>query len=187
MCILFVYVCKKKNKCINSFSFPTVFKWNCSCVSLSLGFSSRVCQTWTGSYLHTVIVLISHDDSSLAVACHPCWTIKLTGPRTQGAELVVESTARFENLKEGRKKDEDVITQRQNFKTFPRPCRNFPFLQAINKDFSCLKDRWSFANYLNEIKTQRWSKWDWQIQISHQFLKLDRDSTISVECLLRGT
>lgn len=51
------------------------------------------------SYLHTVIVLISHDDSSLAVTCHPCWTIKLTGPGPEGAELVVESTARLEYLR----------------------------------------------------------------------------------------
>lgn len=51
-----------------------------------------------GSYLHTVIVLISHNDSSLTVTCNPCWTIELTGPGTQRAKLVVESTARLEYL-----------------------------------------------------------------------------------------
>lgn len=50
------------------------------------------------SYLHTVIVLISHNDSSLTVTCNPCWTIKLTGPGTQRAKLMVESTARLEYL-----------------------------------------------------------------------------------------
>lgn len=50
------------------------------------------------SYLHTVIVLISHNDSSLAITCNPCWTIKLTRPGTQRAKLMVEGTARLEYL-----------------------------------------------------------------------------------------
>ena len=50
------------------------------------------------SYLHTVIVFISHNDSSLTVTCNPRWTIKLTRPRTQRAKLMVEGTARLEYL-----------------------------------------------------------------------------------------
>lgn len=54
------------------------------------------------SYLHTVIVLISHDDSSLTVARNPRRTIELTGPGAQRAKLVVESAARLEYLEGGR-------------------------------------------------------------------------------------
>lgn len=50
------------------------------------------------SYLHTVIVLISHNDSSLTVTGNPGWSIELTGPRPQRAELMVEGTARFKDL-----------------------------------------------------------------------------------------
>lgn len=64
-----------------------------------------------GSYLHTVIVLISHYDSSLAVTCHPCWTIKLTGPGTQGTELVVESTTRLEYLRRDEKSYDISLTR----------------------------------------------------------------------------
>lgn len=53
------------------------------------------------SYLHTVIVLISHNDTSLTVTRHTRWTIKLTGPRTQRAKLMVESAARLEYLGKG--------------------------------------------------------------------------------------
>lgn len=50
------------------------------------------------SYLYTVIVLISHNDSSLTVTCYPSWTIKLTGPRTQRPKLMVEGTTGLEYL-----------------------------------------------------------------------------------------
>lgn len=63
------------------------------------------------SYLHTVIVLISHNDSSLTVTCNPCWTIKLTRPGTQRAKLMVEGTTRLEYLKrEGTKTLINVAT-----------------------------------------------------------------------------
>lgn len=56
------------------------------------------------SYLHTVIVLISHNDSSLTVTRNSGWTIKLTRPRTQRAKLMVEGTTRLEYLeREGTK------------------------------------------------------------------------------------
>lgn len=49
-------------------------------------------------YLHSVIVLICHNDSSLAVASDPSRTIELTRPRTQRAKLMVEGTTRLEYL-----------------------------------------------------------------------------------------
>lgn len=45
-----------------------------------------------------MIVLISHNDSSLTVTCHPGWTIKLTRPGTQRAKFMVEGTAGLEYL-----------------------------------------------------------------------------------------
>lgn len=68
------------------------------------------------SYLHTVIVLVSHDDSSLAVTRHPCWTIKLTGPGAQRAELVVEGAARLEYLQREEKAMKSY-SQNKNFST----------------------------------------------------------------------
>ena len=51
-----------------------------------------------GEHLHTVVVFVRYDDLLLAVARHARWTIKLTGARAQGAKLVVEGTARLEDL-----------------------------------------------------------------------------------------
>lgn len=53
------------------------------------------------SYLHTVIVFVSHNDSSLTVTGHPGWTIELARSRAKRAKLMVEGTARLEDLENG--------------------------------------------------------------------------------------
>ena len=48
-----------------------------------------------------MVVLVSHDDASLAVTRDPGRPVELPGPGAQGAELVVEGPAGLEYLEKG--------------------------------------------------------------------------------------
>lgn len=61
-------------------------------------------------YLHAVIVLIGHNDPPLAVARNAGRPVELTRPGAQRAELVVEGTARFEDLGGGRECQVNIST-----------------------------------------------------------------------------